>query len=121
VLLTFHLPPIGDQQRVQSATFEMQPCYQRGGGFATLGTMTIYQDNYGVIDQSNDITHPQPGARVLSTQSSCDPIDLTSIVQDAYANGTSDIQLRLLFRNHTDNGVTDEVLITPNLRLMFQG
>ena len=98
----------------------MQPCYQRGGGFATLGAMTVYQDNYGSINQSHDLTHPLPGARVLSTQDSCAPIDLTSLIQDAYANGTEDIQLRLVFRNHTDNGVEDEVLITPNLRLMLE-
>ena len=120
-LLTFRLPPIGAQQNVQSAIFQMQPCYQRGGGFASLGTMTIYQDNYGKIDQSNDRTHPLPGARVLSNQSSCEPLDLTSMVQEAYANGTSDIQLRLIFRNHADNGVEDEVLITPNLRITFAG
>jgi hypothetical protein len=66
------------------------------------------------------LTHPQPGARVLSSQSTCDPIDLTSLVQDAYNNGTEDIQLRLIFRNHTNNGVEDEVLVTPNLRLMFE-
>ncbi|MEO8393085.1 MAG: pre-peptidase C-terminal domain-containing protein [Chloroflexota bacterium] len=118
-LITFHLPPISEGQSVQSATFQMQPCYLRGGGFATLGDMTIYQDNFGSIGQSHDLTHPLPGARVLSSQDSCDPLDLTSLIQDAYDNGIEDIQLRLIFRNHTDNGVEDEVLITPNLRLMF--
>ncbi len=119
-LITFHLPPLSDGQSVQSATFLMQPCYLRGGGFATLGDMTIYQDNFGSISQSQDLTHPLAGARVLSTQQSCDPLDLTSLIQDAYANGIEDIQLRLIFRNHTDNGVEDEVLITPSLRLMFE-
>jgi len=117
-LLTFRLPPNNDQP-VQSATFQMQPCLQRGGGFATLGAITIYQDTFGKVDLARNLTHPLPGARVLSTQSTCDPLDLTSLVQDAYANGTQDIQLRLLFRNRTDNGVEDEVSITPNLLIMF--
>ena len=114
VLITFRLPPIADAH-ITSATFEMEPCYERGGGFATLGDLTIYEDNYGVLSQGRNVTRPLPGARILGTQNSCTPIDLTSTVAEIYANGGSQLQLRLVFRDHQDNGTDDEVLITPRL------
>ena len=113
-LLTFRLPPVGDAQ-IASATFEMAPCYERGGGFAVLGDLTIYEDNFGLISQARNITRPLPGARILGTQNSCDPVDLTSTVAEIYASGGTQLQLRLVFRDHQDNGTDDEVLTTPRL------
>ncbi len=119
-LVTFRLPP-NDNQPVQSATFQLQPCYERGGSFGALGALTIYEDNFGLLTQSRTMTHPLPGARVLSTQSNCDPLDITDEVQAAYANGREDLQLRLVFRDRSDNGASDEVMFTPNLVIEFGG
>ena len=117
-LLTFHLPP-ADAPIIENATFAISPCVERGGGWDTLGAMTIYEDNYGDIDTMRNITRPLQGARILSTQTECSPIDLTEIVQNAYETGDLDIQLRLMFRNHTNNGETDYVIITPSLLVSF--
>ncbi len=119
-LLTFRLPPANDQT-VQSATFEMEPCLTYGGGFDALGDMTIYQDSYGILSQARNATRPLPGARVLSTQNTCDSLDLTALVQDTYAQGGNNVQLRLIFRNHVDNGVTDEIQFSPRLLLNYGG
>lgn len=117
-LLTFHLPP-ADAPTIESATFDIDPCYERGGGWDVLGTMTIYEDNYGVITETRNIARPLPGARILSTQTDCSPLDLTEIVQNAYESGDLDIQLRLIFRDRSNNGETDAVLVTPTLRITY--
>ncbi|MCC6804938.1 MAG: hypothetical protein IT319_18800, partial [Anaerolineae bacterium] len=117
-LLTFRLPP-NDGRAIASATFSMQPCYETGDGFENLGALTVYQDNYGSLSASRTITRPLPGARVLSTQNSCASLDLTDLVQTAYANGAPSIQLRLIFRDRANNGASDYVSITPSLRLEF--
>ena len=46
-------------------------------------------------------------------------LDLTEIVQNAYETGNLDVQLRLIFRDHTNNGTTDAILITPSLLITF--
>ena len=60
-----------------------------------------------------------PGARVLSAQTDCSPLDLTDLVQNAYETGDLDIQIRLIFRDHTNNGQTDAIIITPSLRITY--
>ncbi len=117
-LLTFRLPP-DDNRIVQSATLALQPCRETGGGFSTLGDLTIYRDNYGKVSSGRNLTHPLPGARVLSVQNDCSPLDLTSLVQEAYANGIREIRLRMVFRSRTDNGVEDSVYFTPSLLLDY--
>ncbi len=117
-LLTFRLPPLNDQP-LASASFQMEPCQETGGGFAELGALSVYQGNYGDVHETRNIIRPQPGARVVGTQTSCAPLDLTSVVQDAYANGAGEVQLRLIFRNHTDNGADDRINFTPALLLTF--
>ncbi|MEP7292587.1 MAG: hypothetical protein ABI835_12450 [Chloroflexota bacterium] len=119
VLLTFHLPP-NDDQAVDEAMLGIAPCFERGGGFDELGTLTIYQDNYGSINRTRNITRPLPGARILDTQDGCDSLDLTDLVQEAYDNGDPDVQIRLIFRDHTNNGETDSVLISPSLLITFE-
>jgi hypothetical protein len=116
-LLTFHLPP-ADAPTIENARFAIAPCVERGG-WDTLGVMTIYEDNYGDIDTTRNVTRPLPGARILSTQTDCSPLDLTDIVQNAYETGDLDIQLRLMFRDRTNNGETDYVMITPSLLITF--
>ncbi|HVU10284.1 MAG TPA: hypothetical protein VHD90_03360 [Phototrophicaceae bacterium] len=117
-LLTFRLPP-DDNRVVQSATLALQPCRESGGGFSTLGDLTIYRDNYGKLNSGRNLTHPLPGARVLSVQSDCSPLDLTALVQEAYASGVREIRLRLVFRSRTDNGVEDAVYFTPSLLIDY--
>ena len=119
VLLTFRLPPNEELRSVHDAVLELLPCLEEGGGFETLGVMTIYQDNYGKISQARNLTHPLPGARILGTQDSCDPVDLTELVDAAYQNAEPNIQLRLILRSHSDNGQEDYVQITPGLHVEF--
>ena len=119
VLLTFRLPMAPNQEHVQTAELEFEPCYERGGGFDALGELTIYRENIGRLSQARNIMRPLPGARILTTQTSCDPLDVTTLVQNLYAINDSNIQFRLLFRDHTDNGVEDQVQLTPRLLLTF--
>ncbi len=118
-LLTFHLPTAPTQLHVQSAELEFEPCYERGGGFNTLGEMTIYRENMGRLSQARNVVRPLPGARILTAQASCDPLDVTTLVQNLYAINDANIQFRLLFRDHTNNGVEDQVQFTPRLLLTF--
>ena len=117
-LITLILPP-ADAPTIESATFAIAPCYERGGGWDTLGELTVYEDNYGNITETRNITRPLPGARILSTQTDCSPLDLTEIVQSAYDSGDLDIQLRLIFRDRTNNGETDLIVITPSLVVTY--
>lgn len=114
-LLTFALPPL--QNGIARATLEMTPCRELGRGFTALGELTVYQDNYGGLADGRNLSRPFPGARVLSTQTSCDPIDVTQIVTQAYEAGTPQVQFRLIFRDSATNGQRDEVLLTPRLRI----
>lgn len=120
-LLTFRLPPNNNDRPVESAIFAIEPCLQNGGGFGNLGDLTVYQDNYGRLSTARAIMRPLPGARVLSTQSTCASLDLTTMVQNAYAQGRPTIQLRLIFRDRTNNGATDNVMTTPSLLITFGG
>lgn len=117
-LITFRLPPIANRT-VESATFRLQPCYEHGGGFSGLGSLTIYGERYGRLSQARNIARPAPGARVLSVQDTCAALDLTDLVSQAYASGMNNIQLRAIFRDRTDNGVEDEVLFTPRLLITY--
>jgi hypothetical protein len=118
VLLTFILPP-PTERRIESASLELAPCVQRGGGFAELGDLTIYEENYGTITQTRNIGQPLPGARVISVQGNCASLDLSSLVQAAYAIGDAELQFRLIFRNRADNGSEDFLLTTPRLRINY--
>ncbi len=118
-LLTFRLPPPGNTQ-MTSAIFDLKPCLERGGGFATLGELTVYQDDFGKFSQNTNLARPLPGAHILATQTTCDSLDLTRIVRTAYNTGHRDIRLRLVFRNdQANNGQEDQVSFTPRLTLTF--
>jgi hypothetical protein len=99
----------------------MLPCRESGDGFAALGEMTIYADNYGRLGDGRNLTRPFPGARVVHIHLTCDPIDVTELVQEAYTSGQQVVQFRLVFRDSSANGQGDEVLITPRLRLELSG
>jgi hypothetical protein len=116
-LLTFYLPPLPEGTQLQNATFELAPCYETGDGFEALGTLTVYNDNYGSLNQSRDFTRPAAGARILATLEQCDALDLTDLVREVYTTGNSSLQLRLSFRSPDSNGQGDEVLFTPRLLL----
>jgi hypothetical protein len=116
-LLTFFLPPLPQDAQFESAALDIAPCYETGDGFEALGSLTIYSDTYGSLNQSRDFTRPSSGARILTTLDQCDSLDLSELVRDAYASGTSSIQLRLSFRSPTSNQQADEVLMTPRLLL----
>jgi len=118
VLLTFHLPPIGERH-VEEAVFTLAPCREYGGGFDALGAITIYSENYGELANMRNLQRPLPGARILSTQSTCAPLNLTDLVQAAYDNGQEDVQFRILVRDLTDNGVADQVQFVPSLLVTF--
>ncbi len=119
-LLTFRLPtPPNTSLQVSSATLQIAPCYQRGGGFNVLGNLTIYQENFGRLSQARNIGHPLPGARILSAQPSCDSVDITSLIQNAYATNIANVQFRAVFRDRTNNNAEDQVQFTPRLLLIF--
>ncbi len=116
-LLTFRLPPLGEGLDIGRALLELTPCRETGDGFASLGEFTLYADNYGRLGDGRNISRPFPGARVITSQATCDPLDVTQVVQDAYENGRQALQFRLAFRDISTNGRGDEVLLTPRLRI----
>ena len=115
-LLTFFLPPMPEGTQLESATFDLSPCYESGSGFAVLGTLTIYNDNYGSLTERRDFTRPASGARILAEVEQCGPLDVTDVVRSAYDSG-GELQLRLTFRSTISNGQGDELLFTPRLLL----
>jgi hypothetical protein len=102
---------------VDSAIFSLEPCYEQGGGFDVLGDIAIYEDNF---TEARNLTRPLPGARILSTQHSCTALDMTDLISDLYQRGDSVVQLRLILRNHQNNGSVDEVRLTPRLLINFE-
>jgi hypothetical protein len=116
-LLTFFLPPLPEGTTLESAEFDLSPCYESGSGFNVLGNLTIYHDNYGALTQSRDFTRPAAGSRILTEMGACEMLDVTDVVREIYASGNDTLQLRLTFRNTTSNGQGDEVLFTPHLIL----
>lgn len=114
-LLTFFLPPLPENTSLQNAIFSIGPCYEAGGGFSTLGTLTVYQDSYGWFTQSRDFTRPVSGARILTEMDQCDSLDVTELVSSLYASGETSLQIRLSFRDSATNGQDDTVLFTPRL------
>jgi hypothetical protein len=115
-LLTFFLPPLPEGTQLESATLDLTPCYESGSGFAVLGSLTIYYDNYGSLSQFRDFSRPTAGARIMAEVDQCSPVDVTDTVLADYASG-SNLQLRLTFRSAISNGQGDEVLFTPRLLL----
>jgi hypothetical protein len=115
-LLTFFLPPLPDGTDLETATFDLTPCYESGSGFSVLGTLTIYNDNYGSLSERRDFTRPASGARILAEMDQCDPLDVTEVVRSAYSSGSA-LQIRLTFRSSISNGQGDEILFSPRLRL----
>ncbi len=116
-LLTFYLPPLGDEVNVRTATLELAPCLGFNEGFDTLNDLSIYSDNFGELISGRNFTSLFPGGRLLATQPACDPLDVTAFIQAAYADAQPNIQFRLAFRNPTANNAGDEVRFTPRLLL----
>jgi hypothetical protein len=115
LLLSFMLPELPDGRSVESASLQLEPCIETGGGFLTQGPLTVMLENYGVLSGRN-IQRSGTGARILSEQSSCNAVDITSAVQSAYASSTNRrMQFRLSFRSSPLNGQGDLILVTPRL------
>jgi hypothetical protein len=116
-LLTFILPTLGEGNGLQRAELQISPCLEIRGGFGTLGSMSIYADSFGEIISGRTYTRLFPGARLLSNQTDCNPVDVTDLVLNAYQTGIEVMQFRLTFRSATTNGASDEVRFTPRLLL----
>jgi hypothetical protein len=114
-LATFALPPLPESFTLSSAELNIDPCAERGGGFGLLGSLTVYQDTYGELSSERDVSRPSAGARLVAEIESCAPFDVTALIEEAYAAGSSEIQFRFTFRNTPTNGESDEVLFTPSL------
>jgi hypothetical protein len=114
-LLTFHTPDLGEGLRLRRAVLQLAPCREFNNGFSALGTLSIYQDNYGDLIPGRIYTRLFPGARLLTSQTNCDAVDVTDTVRSAYESGTQLTQFRLMFRDNIANGLGDEVQFTPRL------
>jgi len=109
-LLTFFLPILSDGQTPNGATLTLGTCVDSGVGFAGLGALTIYEDPVGRFTTTSvDMTHLAPDARILATVNTCDPLDVTDIVNQAYASGIPVIQFRLAFADIVGNNQGDKV------------
>ncbi|MDX2160802.1 MAG: PPC domain-containing protein [bacterium] len=117
-LMTWLLPQGIDGAQVDAATLYLEPCYNFGQGFQGLNDLTIYQDNYGALNLNRNFTRPTAGARIITTQNDCSPVDLTNNVIEALNAGQTTLQLRLTFRDFESNNQADYVRFTdPRLRI----
>ncbi len=119
-LITFWLPPLEANQRLENATLRLEPCYAFGDGFTGLGPLTIYRDFFGRFDRPADFSRPFTGAEIINTQPNCDSLDVTESIELAYTDNDGLAQFRLSFRNLPSGGEQsnqDEVLFTPSLDL----
>jgi len=117
-LLTFVLPD-REGLDVTSATLDLGTCVERGGGWATLGELTFYSDPFGELSERRDFSRPTTGAFIVTTLTTCAPVDVTQVVRDAYATGIPYAQFRLTFRNIPMNGAQDEIAFSDP-RLMVR-
>lgn len=120
-LLTFHLPPLPAGSEPGSAQLVLNVCSEGGEGFAGLGPLSVYLDPYGELRAGRDVTRPRTGARLLTTVESCEPVDVSAAIADAYAAGEPVIQFRLAFRAANHNGEVDEIRFDPRLTISAGG
>ena len=114
-LLTFELPDMPDGVQPGRAQLVLESCTEGGAGFDALGALRVYADSFGDLNGSRDYTRPQAGARVIAEISTCEPIDVTDVVAEAYAAGDSRVQFRLAFPAANNSGQSDEVRFDPRL------
>jgi hypothetical protein len=120
-LLTFELPPV-PQTATYTATLDFGACLDRGGGFAALGSVTLYHDPFGVFARDQFLSRPTNQAEALTTMSACAPVEVTDVVRDAYTAGERAVQFRVRADTTVENEQTDAVAITdPRLYLTLEG
>lgn len=117
-LITFQLPP-PSAEGTSSATLRLEPCFNVNDGFDALGEITVYADSYGVLSAVRDFTRVSTGSRILSVQGSCTALDVTTLVQELYAENRPFAQFRISFRQSPLNGQRDEVLFSPRLEIVY--
>lgn len=120
-LLTFHLPVLADGEAVGQAILDLKACTEMGDGFAGLGTLSVYADDFGDLRARRDFTRPSAGSRIIATADACGPLDITGTVAAAYAAGQDSLQLRLAFRTADGNQQVDEVRFEPALTITPAG
>lgn len=119
-LLTFDLPPL-DERQLRSATFQVEPCFEQGGGFGALGALFIYLDPFGnLVRLDPGFAEPLPAAEELAITMTCTSLNVTSEVERAYAaSNDPKLQVRLAFAGIVENDALDQVSFTPRLMLVF--
>ncbi len=127
-LLTLHLPLLPpDEQNIEQATLDLRECisvrqddFVRDNMFLQFGDMTVYlNDTYelsSLVDRQINAS-----ADAIVTINSCQEIDITELVQEAYARGEPVLQFNLQFDDGVilNNGQIDSVIFnSPRLQIM---
>ncbi|MEQ8677644.1 MAG: PPC domain-containing protein [Aggregatilineales bacterium] len=126
-LLTYQLPMLPPDQPIESVTLDLGECvFVREDNFVTdnmfreFGEMTVYLN--GVFGVNAEITTTvNPTATEVTQLNDCGEVDLTQLVQDAYSNGDSIIQLHLAFdsgRVLSNLGIDAVVFNAPRLEII---
>ena len=122
-IVTYHLPQLPGDRPVREAVLRLDLCHFEGAdAFATFGAVRVALNarfsTIQEIDQALD-----PVAPVVTEIGQCEPVNVTEIVQAAYAEGQSILQFRFEFRNNDAlvNGAVDAVIFAdPRLQIVFE-
>lgn len=120
-VLTYRLPPLGDRQ-LSSAELNLEVCYlTNSGAFDLFGELEISMVGYYASDvEIPTVENPNPTP--FHTMTSCQSVDMTDVVLEAYNSQATYLQIQIGFGTNTvnRNGSIDAILfIEPRLKLFF--
>lgn len=125
-ILTFQLPRLPEGRAIQNATLDLSDCvFVREDNFVTdnmfreFGDMTVYLNGQFSVN-AEITTTSNPDATSIGQLTNCGVVDLGQVVENAYADGQSIIQLRFTFdsgRILTNTAIDAVVFNVPQLEI----
>jgi len=120
-VLTYRLPPLGDRQ-LASAELNLEICFlSNSASFDLFGELEISMLGYYASDVEIPMAE-NPNPTPFHTMTSCQSVDMTEVVLEAYNSQATYLQIQIGFGTNTvnRNGAIDSVLfIEPRLKLFF--
>jgi hypothetical protein len=123
-LVTYHLPPLEAGQSVETALLDLGTCYLLGEDvFRAFGSVTIRLN--AIFFTNQDLTNQiSPVASEIDRVDSCNAsVDITAIVQGAYADGASIMQFHLGFPDEpvlSNDQIDAAIFADPRLQVTIR-